>query len=59
MKDKIAHFAAAFFVYGLSMLAIIYMFQNKLEWFQSIFFAVVMAFADLFILKKLRDRKNK
>lgn len=58
MKDKIAHFGAAFLVYGISMLAITYMFYGKIDWTQTIGFGIVMGLADVFILKKLRKRKK-
>ena len=58
MKDKVAHFIAAFLVYGVSMLAITYMFQNKIDWFQSVLFGVGMGVADVFWFKKLRERKK-
>ncbi|GEM_PF-3019745 len=58
MKDKVAHFIAAFLVYGVSMLAITYMFQNKINWYQSIGFAIFMGILDVLVLKKLRERKK-
>lgn len=58
MKDKIAHLVAAFIVLGISMMAITYMFYGEIDWIQTIIFAIAMAFADLFIFKKLRERKK-
>lgn len=58
MKDKIAHFGAAFLVYGISMLAITYMFYGKTDWIQTIGFGIFMGLADVFLLKKLRKRKK-
>ena len=57
MKDKIAHFIAAFIVLGISMMAITYMFYGKIDWIQTILFAVGMGLADVFLFKKLRERK--
>ncbi len=58
MNNKIAHFFAALIVYGISMMAITYMFYDKIDWIQTIVFAVVMGLADVFIFKKLRERKK-
>jgi len=58
MKDKLAHLLAGVAVFGLSMMAITYMFYEKIDWLQTIIFAVFMALADLFIFKKLRERKK-
>ncbi len=58
MKDKIAHFIAAFIVLGISMMAITYMFYGKIDWIQTILFAVGMGLADVFLFKKLRERKK-
>lgn len=58
MKDKVTHFFAAFFVYGLSMFAITYMIQNEINWTNSILFGTLMALADVLFLKKLRDKKQ-
>lgn len=58
MKDKISHFIAAFIVLGISMMAITYMFYGKIDWIMTISFAVVMGIADVFIFKKMRERKK-
>lgn len=58
MKDKISHFIAAFIVLGISMMAITYMFYGKIDWIMTISFAVVMGLADVFIFKKMRERKK-
>lgn len=58
MKEKMAHFIAAFIVLGISMMAITYMFYGKIDWIQTIAFAVVMGLADVFLFKKLRERKK-
>lgn len=58
MKDKISHFIAAFLVYSVSMFAITYMFFGEVNWQQSIGFGVLMGLADVFIFKRLRERKK-
>ncbi|WP_277631966.1 hypothetical protein [Avrilella dinanensis] len=58
MKDKISHFIAAFIVLGISMMAITYMFYGKIDWIMTISFAIVMGIADVFIFKKMRERKK-
>lgn len=58
MKDKISHFIAAFIVLGISMMAITYMFYGKIDWIMTISFAVVMGLADVFVFKKMRERKK-
>ncbi|WP_165773004.1 hypothetical protein [Avrilella dinanensis] len=58
MKDKISHFIAAFIVLGISMMAITYMFYGKIDWIMTISFAIVMGIADVFVFKKMRERKK-
>lgn len=58
MKDKVAHFIAAFVVLGISMAAITYMFKGEVDWYQTAVFAVLMGLADVFLFKKLRERKK-
>lgn len=58
MKDKISHFIAAFIVLGISMMAITYMFYGKIDWIMTISFAVVIGLADVFVFKKMRERKK-
>ncbi|HLW62866.1 MAG TPA: hypothetical protein VKY33_05650 [Flavobacterium sp.] len=58
MKDKVAHFIAAFVVLSVSMAAITYMFYGKIDWVQTIIFGFGMGLADVFIFKKLRERKK-
>lgn len=58
MKDKISHFIAAFIALGISMMAITYMFYGKIDWIMTISFAIVMGIADVFIFKKMRERKK-
>lgn len=58
MKDKISHFIVAFIALSISMMAITYMFYGKIDWIMTISFAVVIGLADVFIFKKMRERKK-
>lgn len=58
MKDKISHFIVAFIALSISMMAITYMFYGKIDWIMTFSFAVVIGLADVFIFKKMRERKK-
>lgn len=59
MKDKVSHFIVAFIALSISMMAITYnMFYGKIDWIMTISFAVVMGLADVFVFKKMRERKK-
>lgn len=58
MKDKISHFIVAFIALSISMMAITYMSYGKIDWIMTISFAVVIGLADVFVFKKMRERKK-
>ena len=58
MKDKFAHFMVAFIGLGISMAVITYLFKGEVDWYLTVIFALLMGLADVFLFKKLRERKN-
>lgn len=59
MKEAVAHIGSAIFIYGIVSLLFFYLLDGTISWTYIITFSILMALADYFIIRKIKERFEK
>lgn len=59
MREALAHILSAILIYGIVSLLFYYFIDDTIHWPSIITFSVLMAFADYFIIRKIKERFEK